>query len=604
MVHSLCSDLRALEYSGRVSTRVHESAAYASGESAAPRALLRLSRAEATAKVFSSPALVRRLCVSRVLEGAQGCVNSCSWSAGGDLLVASGDDTHAQLWHGPRFQERARVATGHVRNVFCVKFVPESAGRTLATAAMDGSVHVLDVEQASHRVLFADPDEFAMKLAFLPNCPSVMLSSHGGGLVNMMDVRSDRGATVLLRLQMQALGLAFDPLFPTHFAVGAEDHLVRVFDLRSLGGSASGPSEPVRTFSTEDLLNRFGYSSRRRGRITASDVTFNDKGELLVNYSNHDPVLFDCHSPLKKTDSQYGANMCTNVLQTYSGRANADTFLKEANFMLCDRFVVTGGDSGCVYAWDKLSGKLHLATPADNTILNGVSPHPYLPLLATCGIDSNVKIFDVEMEADEVDWDEEVQERERVDKVFSRVYSRTGNRFLDRMLASMYEADSGPGIITHQECRKLFASLTEKKEMGNTLFKAQQYRQASAMYKEVMDGLAVHATSQRLYASMERLYVSCLLNSAACCAKLGQWEESANLGMQVLQGDRNNAKALYRIAESHLRRGDRPAAEKFVEIVVELVPNDPSVRRLQEELDSLPPHSHADAPEDDGHEHP
>ncbi len=42
--------------------------------------------------------------------------------------------------------------------------------------------------------------------------------------------------------------------------------------------------------------------------------------------------------------------------------------------------------------WHKQTGKLVNMLKADDSVVNGVAPHPHLPYLATCGIDSDGKV--------------------------------------------------------------------------------------------------------------------------------------------------------------------------------------------------------------------
>jgi WD40 repeat protein len=77
------------------------------------------------------------------------------------------------------------------------------------------------------------------------------------------------------------------------------------------------------------------------------------------------------------------------------GHDNRQTFLKEIAFFN-DEFVVTGSDCGHVYFWHIAStdGAPINVVHADDAVVNGVKPHPHLPLIATCGIDSSVKILE------------------------------------------------------------------------------------------------------------------------------------------------------------------------------------------------------------------
>ena len=80
------------------------------------------------------------------------------------------------------------------------------------------------------------------------------------------------------------------------------------------------------------------------------------------------------------------------VKQKYMGHRNARTMIKEANFWGND-FVMSGSDCGHVFVWDKETAKLCMLFEADQHVVNCLQPHPYLPLLATAGIDYDVKLW-------------------------------------------------------------------------------------------------------------------------------------------------------------------------------------------------------------------
>lgn len=124
----------------------------------------------------------------------------------------------------------------------------------------------------------------------------------------------------------------------------------------------------------------------KRSRIIATDVQFNNQNELLVNYSSYDVVLFNA------SETKWEEEYCTSIIQQYKGRRNQDTFLKEAKFIGGGEYVTTGSDGGMVYIWDKSSGYLVRKLPSDEFVVNGVSPHPSLPIIATCGIENDIKV--------------------------------------------------------------------------------------------------------------------------------------------------------------------------------------------------------------------
>lgn len=78
--------------------------------------------------------------------------------------------------------------------------------------------------------------------------------------------------------------------------------------------------------------------------------------------------------------------------QKYIGHRNARTMIKEATFW-GDDYVISGSDCGHVFMWERQEGRLEMLLQADQHVVNCVQPHPYLPLLATSGIDYDVKLW-------------------------------------------------------------------------------------------------------------------------------------------------------------------------------------------------------------------
>lgn len=66
--------------------------------------------------------------------------------------------------------------------------------------------------------------------------------------------------------------------------------------------------------------------------------------------------------------------------------------IKEATWWGND-FVLSGSDCGHVFGWERASGRLVLLLEADRHVVNCIQPHPFDPILATSGIDYNVKMW-------------------------------------------------------------------------------------------------------------------------------------------------------------------------------------------------------------------
>lgn len=80
------------------------------------------------------------------------------------------------------------------------------------------------------------------------------------------------------------------------------------------------------------------------------------------------------------------------VIQKFSGHRNARTMIKEANFYGED-FILSGSDCGHIFIWRRSNGELVNLLRADNHVVNCVQPHPTMPIIASSGIDYNIKIW-------------------------------------------------------------------------------------------------------------------------------------------------------------------------------------------------------------------
>lgn len=83
-----------------------------------------------------------------------------------------------------------------------------------------------------------------------------------------------------------------------------------------------------------------------------------------------------------------------DYLHRFVGGANYQTDIKEANFFGSrDQYIVAGSDCGHMFIWNRDTCKIQGVWKADNHILNIVQPHPNQFLLASSGIDDDIRIW-------------------------------------------------------------------------------------------------------------------------------------------------------------------------------------------------------------------
>ncbi|CAL2029893.1 unnamed protein product [Caenorhabditis brenneri] len=116
-----------------------------------------------------------------------------------------------------------------------------------------------------------------------------------------------------------------------------------------------------------------------------------------------------------------------DYLERYVGSINHQTDIKEANFFGSrDQYIISGSDCGHMYIWNRDTAKLQGIWKADNHILNIVQPHPNQFMLATSGIDEEIRLWQPFLERAE---DFESSKKEDPYEFLEKNPEGYGNRF-------------------------------------------------------------------------------------------------------------------------------------------------------------------------------
>ena len=319
-------------------------------------------------------------------------------------------------------------------------------------------------------------------------------------------------------------------------------------------------------FSSEELEDQVEVRVRYDETHNATDVQFSNHGELLVNYSSFDVVLFDYCSWNTSTTRE---KTSTSVIQQYSGRQNSDTFLKEARFYGNEKYVLTGGDSGEVFIWDKTSAKLIRKIAADTNVVNGVAPHPFLPTLASCGIDSDVKIFESILSSD-LDYSIEI------DNVSNHAIPLGRSRF--RFSAEKI------GFFVQSEAKYRPPRADTLREEGNALFRTGDYAAAAEKYKaaiRLLNYTPPGLEQRKLQRNALKLLYS---NMAATCIKLEHWGETVTMATKAIRLDPDNSKSYYRRAFARFELKAFDDAKVDITKAYALAPKDPNIITLYRKI--------------------
>ncbi|KAL3514963.1 hypothetical protein ACH5RR_021865 [Cinchona calisaya] len=371
-------------------------------------------------RLVASEDLVLRLDIFGKLEQHRGCVNTVSFNADGNILLSGSDDRRVILWDWEIGKVKLSFHSGHHNNVFQAKIMPYTEDRSIVTCAADGQVrHAQILERGKVETKFlAKHRGRAHKLAVEPGSPHIFYTCGEDGLVQHIDLRTGV-ATELFTCQpirkrrfmsvVYLNAIAIDPRNPNLFSVAGADEFARLFDIRKYKWDGSTDfGQPVDFFCPTHL--------RGDEHVGITGLAFSDLSELLVSYSDEFIYLFSKDmglgpqpvppSPVSSSsDATEMGNDHQKVSspehmdadavvgpQVFKGHRNCET-VKGVNFFGPKfEYVVSGSDCGRIFIWKK-GGELIRVMEADKHVVNCIEPHPHTVVLASSGIENDIKLW-------------------------------------------------------------------------------------------------------------------------------------------------------------------------------------------------------------------
>lgn len=346
--------------------------------------------------------LIRHLELYAKLEAHEGCVNTVQFNPTGNILVSGSDDKEVIFWDWAAKTKVFAFPSGHASNVFQARIMPFTDDRSVITCAADGQVRhaqILENGQVETKRL-AKHRGRTHKLAIEPGSPHVFYSCGEDGIVQHFDLRNHTatklftchnfvgnnkpGPTEHVRLN----AIVIDLRNPYYFATGGSDEYARVYDIRSCHRDASTNHDyPVDSFSPQHLIDN--------DNVDITGLAYSYQGELLVSYNDELIYLFQKEMGLGPNPKLVSVEKKNELEapQVYKGHRNAQT-VKGVNFFGSNtEYVVSGSDCGRIFIWKKKGGELVHLMIGDRKVVNCLEPHPYATILATSGIEKNVKIW-------------------------------------------------------------------------------------------------------------------------------------------------------------------------------------------------------------------
>ncbi|KAK2575348.1 hypothetical protein KPH14_012570 [Odynerus spinipes] len=322
-------------------------------------------------RYYGSLHVVQRLELMYKLNEHQGCVNTLHFNQKGNLLASGSDDLTIVIWDWAVGKKHLHFDSGHKSNLFQAKWLPFDVEYLMVTCARDGQVRLLDLRHSSSRKLASHYGP-SHKLAIHPDTPHVIISVGEDAKVFSIDIRESKPSKLLVvkdgSSDIPLYSVHSNPLNSNEFCVGGSSHLVKVYDRRKV-------SAPLYDLCPDHLATK---------RVHVTCVVYNYNGtEILASYNDEDIYLFDTIAP-KRGDFAH----------RYQGHRNNAT-VKGVNFFgPKSEFILSGSDCGNIFIWDKNTEAIVQWMPGDEQgVVNHLEPHPHIPILATSGLDYDVKIW-------------------------------------------------------------------------------------------------------------------------------------------------------------------------------------------------------------------
>lgn len=197
--------------------------------------------------------------------------------------------------------------------------------------------------------------------------------------------------------------IAIDPRDPNLFTIAGSDEYARLYDIRKYQSDGmSDVVQPVDCFCPAHLIGC---------RVGITGLAYSDHSELLASYNDesiylftHDMGLGSNPFPESSKSACKGKKGETSSLssvfddrkatpQVYEGHKNSETVKGVGFFGPKSEYVVSGSDCGRIFIWKKKGGELIRVMEADKDIVNCIEVHPHTPVLASSGIEDDIKIW-------------------------------------------------------------------------------------------------------------------------------------------------------------------------------------------------------------------
>ncbi|XP_026465744.1 DDB1- and CUL4-associated factor 8-like isoform X2 [Ctenocephalides felis] len=345
-------------------------------------------------RYYSSLHAVQRLELMYKLEAHESCVNSLGFNKSGSLLASGSDDLFIHIWDWTIGRKATSFKSGHRSNVFQSKFLPFAGDIHIASSARDGQVRLSILSPAGELISsrhLCQHRGMVNKISLVSDQPHIILSAGDDGVVISTDIRDpvpNKIAKVKNGSEKVSLySINCHPMLGHEFVLGSNDHYVRIYDTRNTRVAQA-------KFKPASETKRLDKKPDRNAIYTTA-VIYNYNGrEILASYTDDNLYLFSNDPTTIQNISSSSKETERDYIGCYTGHKNQAT-IKSCNFFgPHSEYIVSGSDCSYCYIWEKKTESIVQWFRADESgVVNCMEPHPHIPILATSGLDNDVKIW-------------------------------------------------------------------------------------------------------------------------------------------------------------------------------------------------------------------
>ncbi|KAI7738297.1 hypothetical protein M8C21_015125 [Ambrosia artemisiifolia] len=340
-------------------------------------------------RISASQALVKRIDLAGKLVGHEGCVNTIEFNYYGDHLVSGSDDRRVMFWNVATRSLVLSYASGHVDNIFQARIMPFTDDRTIVTSAADGqSSKVSGILKGDYLIDILDqmmgPKRDNLRGFYMCQPSRVRLGQVGeNGHAHTKKLGKHHG---------RVHKLAVEPGSPHIFYSCGEDGLVQHFDLRS--------NSSTKLFCCSSFSENNHLSSSESLRLNAIVIDPRNPNYFSVGGSDQYARVYD----IRKLQWDQPSSNQVRPVNTFCPK-----HLIKTHDVSITGMSYSHTNCGHIFIWNKKDCKLVRVMEGDRRIVNQVEPHPSIPVLASSGLEKNIKLW-VPMSADTVPLPHDLQE--------------------------------------------------------------------------------------------------------------------------------------------------------------------------------------------------